>query len=110
MDTTLSISVALLFSLIAAAGTLYNIWNNLHKNQEAAERKAIETEKNFLKLDVKLDNVMGSTSSILEKQEKQTMKIENLSVELARNNERIETLFRYTDDHESRIQKLEEKK
>lgn len=43
MSTT--ISVALIFSVIAAAGTIYNIWNNHQKNQAEAERKAIEAEK-----------------------------------------------------------------
>lgn len=108
MDGT-TISVALIFSVIAAAGTLYSIWNNHIKNQEEAERKSIEAEKNFLRLDVKMDNVLGQTNNILEKQEKQAIRIEQLSGEIIKSNERIATLFKYKDDHETRLQKLEEK-
>ena len=107
MSTT--ISVALIFSVIAAAGTIYNIWNNHQKNQAEAERKAIEAEKNFLSLDIKLDNVLGQTNNILDKQEKQAIRIEHLSGEIIKSNERIATLFKYKDDHESRLQKLEGK-
>ena len=107
MDT--GISVALIFSVIAAAGTLYSIWTGHKKNQDEAERKAIEHEKNFLKLDVKMDNVIGATSTILEKQEKQAIRIEQLSGEIIKSNERIATLFKYKDDHEVRLQKLEGK-
>lgn len=103
------ISVALIFSVIAAAGTLYSIWNGHKKNQEEAERKAIEQEKNFLKLDVKMDNVLGQTNSILEKQEKQAIRIEQLSGEIIKSNEKINTLFKYKDDHENRLQKLEDR-
>ena len=104
-----TISVALIFSVIAAAGTLYNIWNNHNKNQEEEKQKAIDMEKNFMKMDVKLDNVIGSTQSILDKQEKQAIRIEQLSGEIIKSNERIATLFKYKDDHETRLQKLEEK-
>lgn len=104
-----TISVALIFSVIAAAGTLYNIWNNHQKNQAEAERKAVEAEKNFLRLEVKLDNVLGQTNNILDKQEQQAVRIEQLSGEIIKSNERIATLFRYKDDHENRLQKLEGK-
>lgn len=104
-----TISVALIFSVIAAAGTLYNIWNNHNKNQEETERKRIEAEKNFIKLDVKMDNVLGATENILDKQEKQAIRIEQLSGEIIKSNERIATLFKYKDDHETRLQKLETK-
>lgn len=104
-----SISVAIIFSVIAAAGTLYTIWNNHTKNQEEAERKAVSTMENFIKLDVKMDSVLESTGSILGKQEQQAVKLEHLSGEIIKSNERIETLFKYKDDHESRLKKLEEK-
>lgn len=104
-----TISVALIFSVIAAAGTLYSIWTNHTKNQEEAERKRIDAEKSFLRLDVKMDNVLGATENILEKQEKQAIRIEQLSGEIIKSNERIQTLFKYKDDHEDRLQRLEGK-
>lgn len=104
-----TISVALIFSLIAVGSQLYSMWNNHKKNQEDEKQKAIDMEKNFMKMDVKLDNVIGSTQNILDKQEKQAIRIEQLSGEIIKSNERIATLFKYKDDHENRLQRLEEK-
>jgi peptidoglycan hydrolase CwlO-like protein len=101
------ISVAVIFSLIAVASQVYSIWNNHKKNQQEEERKAIEAEKNFLKLDIKLDNVIGAATNILDKQEKQAIRIEQLSGEIIKSNEKISTLFKYKDDHEQRISNLE---
>jgi len=105
-----TISVALIFSLIAVASQLYSMWNNHKKNQEEEKRKALEVEKNFIKLDVKLDNVIGSTQSILEKQDQNTAKIEKVSGEIIKANEQIVTLFKSRDNHEERISHLEGKK
>lgn len=106
---TATISVALVFSVVAAAGTLYSIWNQHKKNVEEEERKARAQEKNFVKLDVKMDSVLGTTASILSKQEQYASKLEHLSGDIIKSNERIETLFHYKDDHEQRIKKLEGK-
>ena len=105
-----TISVALIFSLIAVASQLYSVLNNHKKNQEEEKRKALEVEKNFIKLDVKLDNVIGSTQSILEKQDQNTAKIEDVSREIVKANEQIKSLFKSRDNHEDRISHLEEKK
>lgn len=105
-----TISVALIFSLIAVASQVYSVWNNHKKNQEEEKRKALEVEKNFIKLDVKLDNVIGSTQSILEKQDQNTAKIEKVSGEIIKANEQITQLFKSIDNHEDRISHLEEKK
>lgn len=104
-----SIGIAIIFSVIAAAGTLYTMYSSHRKNLEESTRRALATEKSFVKLDVKMDNVLGSTGSILEKQEQQAVKMENLSGEIIKSNERIATLFKYKDDHETRLQKLEGK-
>lgn len=116
MDGTITLSVALVFSVIAASGTLYNIYNGQRKNKdeenerkEEEKNKSFEMEKNFLKLDLKMDNVIGATNTILEKQEKQAIRIEQLSGEIIKSNEKITTLFKYKDDHEERLKRLESK-
>lgn len=105
----LTISVALIFSVVAAIGTVYSIWSTQKKHHEETKQRAIEYEKNMIKLDVKLDSVISATNTILEKQENQAVRIEQLSGELIKSNERIATLFRYKDDHEARLQTLEKK-
>lgn len=106
-DTT--ISIALIFSIIAVCSQIYGIWNASKKNRESEEHKAIEIEKNFVKLGVKLDYFQKSTDTMLERQEQHAVRMENLSGQIIKSNERIETLFKYKDDHELRLQKLEGK-
>ena len=104
-----TISIALIFSLIAVASQLYAMWTNHKKSLEEEERKAIEVEKNFIKMDVKLDNVITHTQSILEKQEQNSVRIEKLSGEVIKASEQIATLYKYKDNHEERISHLENK-
>lgn len=107
MSTATTISVALIFSFIAVASQLYGMWNNHKKNQDQEEQKAVEIEKNFIKLDLKLDQYQKSTDAILARQEQHAVRMENLSGEIIKSNERIETLFKYKDDHEVRLKHLE---
>lgn len=104
-----TISLALIFSIVAVASQVYNIWSTSKKNHEADERKAIEIEKNFVELGVKLDYFQKSTDTMLDRQEQHAVRMENLSGQIIKSNERIETLFKYKDDHELRLQKLEGK-
>lgn len=109
MDTTTTVSLAVIFAFVALVSQAYGMWNNHKKNQEQEEKKAIEIEKNFVKLDLKIDQYQKSTDTILERQEQHAVRMENLSGQIIKSNERIETLFRYKDDHEIRLKQLEHK-
>lgn len=109
MDTTTTVSLAVIFALAALVSQAYGIWNNHKKNIEQEEKKNIEIEKNFVKLDLKIDQYQKSTDTILERQEAHAVRMENLSGQIIKSNERIETLFRYKDDHELRLKTLEKK-
>ena len=105
----MTISVALIFSFIAVFSQLYSVYNNHKKNEEEEERKEIEIEKSFMRLDLKLDHFQETTATMLQRQEDHAVRMEKLSGEIIKSNERIATLFKYKDDHEMRIKKLEEK-
>jgi hypothetical protein len=62
-----------------------------------------------VELGVKLDYFQKSTDTMLDRQEQHAVRMENLSGQIIKSNERIETLFRYKDDHEKRLLKLEGK-
>lgn len=106
-DTT--ISIALIFSIVAVCSQIYGIWNASRRNRESEERRSIEIEKNFLELGLRLDYFKKSTDTMLDRQEQHAVRMENLSGQIIKSNERIETLFKYKDDHELRLQKLEGK-
>ena len=105
----MTISVALIFSAIAVISQIYAIYTGHKKSQEEEERKDIEIEKSFMRLDLKLDHFQETTAAMLQRQEEHAVRMEKLSGEIIKSNERIATLFRYKDDHESRLKKLEEK-
>lgn len=109
MDGTTTISLALIFSIVAVASQVYSIYNAHKKNKDEDDRKDIEMEKNFMKLDLKLDHFQETTATMLQKQEEHAVRMERLSGEIIKSNERIATLFRYKDDHETRLKKLEGK-
>lgn len=105
----ITISVALIFSLVAVASQIYSILNGQKKNREEEKEKAIEVEKQFVRLNLKIDQFQKSTDSLLDKLEQHAIRMEQLSGEIIKCNERIETLFKYKDDHENRLLRLEQK-
>lgn len=107
MDKT--ISIALIFSGVAMLSQIYTIWTTYKKAQSENEQKNIEVEKNFIKLELKLDDFQNNISLMFQNLEKHTVKLEQISNELIKCNERIATLFKYKDDHELRIKHLEGK-
>ena len=109
MNETVTISAALIFSLVAVASQIFGIWNAQKKNRENDASKSIQIEKNFVELNIKLDYFQKSTDQMLDKQEAHAVRMENLTGQIIKSNERIETLFKYKDDHEKRLKRLEEK-
>ena len=49
-------------------------------------------------------------NELVKKSERSVNDLKEVNVELIRCSERIETLFKYKDDHEKRLQKLESEK
>lgn len=110
MYSDITISLSLVFSIIAAIGVIVNIVSNVKKNHETEEQKQLDIEKNFVKINMKLDSFCEQTREILKNQEKANDEIKSFSEKLIKEHERVETLFKYKEDHELRIKKLEERK
>lgn len=98
VDTT--VSLAFLFSILAALGAISAIRSNWKKNRDTEERKAIEIEKNFVKLDVKLDQLFNQIQSLSENEKRNTNELQRIDSSIARQDEQIKTLF-------DRVKKIE---
>lgn len=113
MGPETSVSIALLISLASLACTLINTFAGGKKRQEEqAEReknRQMDIEKNFVKINVKLDDFCDTTKKMMAESNEKTEQLKKVSEQLIIVTERVNTLFKYNDDHEARIKGLEEK-
>lgn len=111
MTPEASISIALLISLTSLACTLINTFAGGKKRQEEqAEReknRQLDVEKNFVKINVKLDDFCDTTKKMMAENGEKTEQLKKVSEQLVLVSERVKTLFKYNDDHEARIKELE---
>lgn len=103
--TTVSISL-----LIAIAAILVNIVININTQRRNEDEKRVELEKNFTRLNVKIDMFSQNNTELVKDMNKQYERAEELSKVVIANSERIKTLFNKLEDHEERITRLEEKR
>lgn len=113
MNPETSVSIALLISLTSLACTLINTFAGGKKRQEEqAEReknRQMEIEKNFVKINMKLDDFCDTTKKMMAENGEKAEQLKNVSEQIVLVKERVNTLFKYKDDHEARIKELEEK-
>jgi chromosome segregation ATPase len=113
MTPETSVSIALLISLTSLACTLINTFAGGKKRQEEqAEReknRQMEIEKNFVKINMKLDDFCDTTKKLMAENSEKTEQLKNVSEQIVLVKERVNTLFKYKDDHEERIKGLEDK-
>ncbi len=113
MNPETSVSIALLISLTSLACTLINTFAGGKKRQEEqAERdknRQMDIEKNFVKINVKLDEFYDTSKKMMAENGEKTEQLKKVSEQLILVSERVKTLFKYKDDHEERIKELEEK-
>ena len=113
MNPETSVSIALLISLTSLACTLINTFAGGKKRQEEqAEReknRQMDIEKNFVKINIKLDDFCDTTKKIMIENSEKAEQLKKVSEQIVLITERINTLFKYKDDHEERIKGLEDK-
>ena len=111
MTPETSVSIALLISLTSVACTLINTFAGGKKRQEEqAEReknRQMDIEKNFVKINVKLDEFYNTSKKMMAENSEKTEQLKKVSEQLIIITERVNTLFKYNDDHEERIKQLE---
>lgn len=111
MTPETSVSIALLISLTSLACTLINTFAGGKKRQEEqAEReknRQMDIEKNFVKINVKLDEFYDTSKKMMADNGEKTEQLKKVSEQLILVTERVNMLFKYKDDHEQRIKELE---
>ena len=114
MTPEASVSIALLISLTSLACTLINTFAGGKKRQEEqAEReknRQMDVEKNFVKINVKLDDFCDTTKKMMADNGEKTEQLKKVSEQLILVTERVNTLFKYKDNHEARIKELEDER
>lgn len=111
MTTETSISLALVISIVSIVCTVFNTVGSDSQRRKSNERidqeDKLGIEKNFVKINVKLDSFMDTANAIARNQEKTSSAVEGLTERMIKADERIATLYHYKDDHEQRIKHLE---
>ena len=107
-ETTIGLTVIL--SVMSAIGVVFSISTALKKDHMEEEDRRIDMAEQFAKINVKLDQVFTTISETNRRTERTMDEIKSVNISIALCNERIETLFKYHDDHEKRITDLEVEK
>ena len=111
MTPDTSVSIALLISLTSLACTLINTFAGGKKRQEEQaeqeKNRQMDIEKNFVRIGVKLDEFYETSKKMMADNGEKTEQLKKVSEQLILVTERVNTLFKYKDDHEARIKELE---
>lgn len=106
-----SISIAMIISVASLSCTLVNTFSGGKKRQqeqiENEKNRQMEIEKNFVRINVKLDDFCDTTKKMMAENSEKTDQLKKVSEQLVIVSERVNTLFKYKDDHEERIKQLE---
>lgn len=107
-ETTMSIS--LIFAIIAVIGTILSIFNSWRNNNEKETEKRLNIAEQFARINIKLDTLSSSISELGKKNETSIAEIQKINQTLVLENERIDTLSKIQDDHEKRLKELESRR
>lgn len=110
MSESATLSLSLIFAVIAMIGTLINIANTFKSNTDKETEKRLDIEKQFVRVNDKLDTVSQHMAELIRRDEANMSEIKRINETLILQNERLETLFRYKDEHERRLKSLEIKR
>ncbi len=103
------VTLAVVFSFISMIGVIVSIYATMHTRSRESTEKEVDMTKNFTRLEVKLDSFNQRIDNINRNVEKSDAKLDEISDRLSRTDERINTLFKYSDDFRQRLNKLEGK-
>lgn len=107
MDTTVSLSF--IFSFISMLGVLVTIYGTFKRQNDSEGKKEIDIEKNFVKVNLKLDEFCRQIGILTKTTEKSADVINEIKDVLTKHTEQITNLKDKANDHERRIRELEVK-
>lgn len=109
LNNNTSVDIALILaigSFVVASINAMNASKRMHDNET---KKQLDIEKNFVKINTKFDYFVTNIERVLDENQRTTDDLKRLTETLIKNSENIDTLFKYKDNHESRILTLEDK-
>lgn len=108
-----SISIALIISIASLVCTVINTVGGGQKNaKDEIDRdnaRQMDIEKNFVKMNVKLDDFCDTSRELMAESSKKTDELRRVSEQLVSVSEQLKTLYRFHEDHENRIKALGDK-
>ena len=114
MGTDVTISMTLLISLVSLACSVYGTFSGSKKQideqNDKDNKRQVDIERHFAVINVKLDEFCEKSNQMLQENAKATAQLKEVSEQLIRVSEQVNTLFKYKDDHEGRIKALESKR
>ena len=107
MSPETQVSLSLIFSTLAAVGVIFTIYSAIRQTHKSDEDRRIENAEQFAKINVKLDQFYVAINELNSRSNASIESLQRTNLEVTRVNEKINTLFKYHDDHESRLKELE---
>lgn len=115
-DTTVSLAIIVSVAsiVLAAINTILTGRRDRSTNErervqdrDIATQRQLEIEKNFVKVNMKLDEFCETSKTLARSSERQAETITRLIRHLDKTDQRVEQLFSKVQDHENRIRTLE---
>ena len=107
LDTTVSLS--LLFSIISTIGVIVTIFGVFERRRDKSSERDIETTKNFVKVNMKLDESCRNLSEIAKAMDKTSDILNSVQRHIIDVDNKLESHEKVLADHDERLDKLEEK-
>lgn len=105
------ISFAFIISIISISIAVYTVVRNTKKDNkndiDIELKRIIETKENFVKVNMKLDELCRGNQAIQILLDKQGQDIKEMTKDISKNGNDIKTLFRYKDETFKRLEELE---
>lgn len=110
MTPQTTVTISLIISIISAFGVVVSIMHTFKTDHEADSKKELKVERNFVEVKVRLETLTEAVNKVARDNDKSVDELKTIREEFVKQGERIETLFKYKDDHENRLRKLEDEK
>lgn len=107
LDATVSLS--LLFSIISTTGVIVTIFGVFERRHDKSSERDIETTKNFVKVNMKLDESCRNLSDIAKAMDKTSDILNSVQRHIIEVDDKLENHDKVLADHDERLDKLEEK-
>ena len=107
LDATVSLS--LLFSIISAVGVIVTIFGVFERRHDKSSERDIETTKNFVKVNMKLDESCRNLSDIAKSMDKTSDILNSVQRHIIDIDNKLENHDKTLAYHDERLDKLEDK-